>query len=253
MAQQTKTGIAGNNTTAVSQASAARTTAVNASNVFHATVALLLIVIGVTLADQGLGFFWKLVVGWVFIFIGGKLATVEGYDTYRGAWPQIFRGLGWVVIGTTLLLSGIGQWTGSVTEGVDTVAFCAVSKNKETPRCVAAKAEKEKAEEKPVVQYQAPVAEPQVAATQRLPTDIRVLCQDESRGCFKVPRSPEVQAAQVDRKSDGLCIGYHAEPARDITYEMKNGEVTFMVPPDTDFWWFYLRQGEQFRDRPRCE
>jgi hypothetical protein len=142
----TQTGIAGNNSGQIGQATTARAKAHDKSVYFHAAVALVLLVLGVTLAGQNLSFFWKLVVGIAFIIVGGNIATVKGYDKYRATWPQIIRGLGWVVVVATLLMSGIGKWTGSVAEDVNSAAFCAAEPN--NPKCVAAMREKANAKAK---------------------------------------------------------------------------------------------------------
>ncbi|MBP6881173.1 MAG: hypothetical protein KBC35_00955 [Candidatus Pacebacteria bacterium] len=164
----TQTGIAGNNSGQIGQATTARAKAHDKSVYFHAAVALVLLVLGVTLAGQNLSFFWKLVVGIAFIIVGGNIATVKGYDKYRATWPQIIRGLGWVVVVATLLMSGIGQWTGSVAKSVDTAAFCAVEENKNDARCKKATVP---VQQVPVVQIAQPGARESTIVDAAVPPD----------------------------------------------------------------------------------
>jgi hypothetical protein len=224
---RTQTGIAGNNTAAASQATAARATSVNSSTVFHAVIALMLVAFGVTLAGQNLSFFWKLVVGSGLIITGGQLSKVKGYDKYRGAWPQVFRGLGWVVIVTTLLMSGIGKLTGSVAENVHTAALC-VADDKD-PICVAKKAkeEAEKAKAKAariaLIQQQAAIATPQ----QYVPPAPTPTTSQACEGEFAKLNSCELVTfgdEPFKRKAkSGKCIVFN--PKRDVQQEYLGGDV----------------------------
>lgn len=247
----TQTGISGNNTGQIGQATAARTKAHDKSVYFHAAVALMLIVLGITLAGQKLSFFWKLVVGISLIIVGGKLAGVKGYDKYRGAWPQIIRGLGSVVVVTTVLMSGIGNWTSNVAEGIDTAAFCAVESNKTDQRCIA-KAMQEEAEANAKAAAAAASRARYENRTPAAPAAMNVFsiqdfCND-GRECGHVPAKGEVQVAVLEMRP-GHCLVHEYRPKRAVekVRDEGNGKITFTIPPRTNFRWTYIKPGEVYR------
>lgn len=261
MSQQTQTSISGNNTSQAGIATTARAVATDYSKVFHVVVALILVIFGVTLAGQNLSFFWKLVTGIGLIIVGGKLALIDKkYAKYKGAWPSIIRSLGWAVIATTLLLSGLGQWTGSVAKSVNEKALCAVEENRNKPECIAktmreeaeanAKAQAEAAAraEQERLYYLRQQEQAQAEASQAVPSNIEVFCQDTSHECGVVPSSPEEQRVIVQQRSN-LCVGIHYEPATEVArLSASVQEITYKVPPHTKLWRFYLKRGERFED-----
>lgn len=88
-------------------------------------IAFILLSVLIVLSVSELSLFWKLVASFVTYKIGSKLEDVKNHIVWK--WPTILKVTGSVMAAAAILGSGIGLWTGSLVESIDTSALCAAS------------------------------------------------------------------------------------------------------------------------------
>lgn len=106
------------------------------------------------LAQKELGLFWSLVVAATLLVISNTLKSKGKTDStvsqlMMSWWPPALKAAAAVIAAVTLLGSGIGMWTASVVNEIDTVASCAANSQQE--KCVERRA-KEETEEREAAQ-----------------------------------------------------------------------------------------------------
>lgn len=123
-------GIQGNTQNKQQAATTQRATDKLSTAKFGVNIAIILILITgvVALSIAGVGFFGSLLAV-VALFIAANV--IKNYPIFGKTWPKALKSLSWVALTVLLLASGIGQWTGSVFNGIESTASCAADPTQE--------------------------------------------------------------------------------------------------------------------------
>lgn len=119
--------IQGSNNTAATTATTNRSATMKSTRtkVLHAFMVVLLIGGGVVLANAEIGLFYTILTAGLLIFVGKQIKTAKVPMLSSSVWPTILQVIGWITLGVTLLLSGMGEVARTGVEEINQQARCA--------------------------------------------------------------------------------------------------------------------------------